>query len=102
MALPDIQENVLERTRLERPGKYNVVFLNDDFTPMELVTYILEHVFFLRAAEAESLMMKVHLEGKAVVGCYVLDIARSKADKAEEIARGEGYPLRVVVERCDD
>lgn len=86
-----------EITDIREPEKYNVLIHNDDFTTMDLVVYILEHVFFKSKSEALALMLKVHHSEKAVVGTYTYDIARSKADKATAIARENGAPLRLSV-----
>lgn len=100
--MPQQQGSTKERVRLREPGKYDVVFINDDFTPMDLVVIILMQVFFKSYTEAEDLMMKVHTRGRAVAGSYTLDIARSKADRAIAIARDNGFPLRVEVVGTDD
>ena len=70
---------------LQEPRKYNVVFHNDDVTPMDFVVDILRRIFQKDPQEAERLMLKVHNEGRAVVGTYSLDIAASKASKAIHI-----------------
>lgn len=84
-------------TDINEPGQYNVVFHNDDFTPMDFVTMILELIFFKSETEAVRLMLKVHHEGKAIVGTYSYDIAVTKATEANNAARNNGFPLRVTV-----
>lgn len=88
-----------QHTNITEPSKYCVVLHNDDFTPMDLVVFILIRVFFLPFNEANRLMLKVHHEGKAKVGSYSYDIAVSKSAKATQMAREEGYPLRLTVEK---
>lgn len=83
---------------LQEPRRYNVVFHNDDVTPMDFVVDVLRRIFHKDAQEAERLMMKVHTEGRAVVGSYSLDIAASKASKAIHIAKENNYPLNITVE----
>lgn len=92
--------NYAKRTtsRIGEPKQYAVVLLNDDFTTMELVMYILENVFFKSEDEAYRLMMTVHVEGRGVAGVYPLDIARSKVSKVMTLAREEGAPLKVIME----
>ena len=55
-------------------------------------------VFFKSEAEAETLMLQVHHSDKAVVGIYSYDIAVSKVNKATQMAREAGYPLRLTYE----
>ena len=90
----------MERTKLniKTPRKYKVILVNDDFTPMDFVVMILTTVFHKSVAEAEALMLAVHHKGKAVVGTYSLDEATTRANRVTQMARSEGYPLRVKCE----
>ena len=94
----DDQAMVLERRtqKLAPPPMYQVVMLNDDFTPMDFVVDILQSIFFKSAEEAETIMLKVHHEEKAVVGTYSYDIAKSKVEKAMERSRSQKYPLKLT------
>lgn len=84
--------------RFKRPERYDVIVHNDDFTTMEFVVKMLRQVFFLPEDDAFDIMLKVHNTGKATVGSYILDIARSKAQAATRMARAEGFPLKVTIE----
>ena len=85
-----------QRTNLHEPRRYKVYIHNDDFTTMEFVVKILVVVFFKTEAEAQALMLKVHHSDKALVGVYTYDIAVSKVRRATQMARDEGYPLRLT------
>ncbi len=85
-----------QKTRLREPGRFAVTMHNDDFTPMDIVVEVLKYVFFKAPTDAETIMLKVHREGKAVVGVYTYDIARSKVEKAMEMARSKKYPLKLT------
>lgn len=88
----------MTQERVKRPEKFDVVFHNDDFTTMEFVVKVLRQVFFIPQEEAFEIMLKVHHSGKATVGSYILDIARSKAQATIRMARAEGFPLKVTIE----
>jgi ATP-dependent Clp protease adaptor protein ClpS len=47
-------------------------------------------------------MLQVHHSDKAVVGIYSYDVATSKVRKATNMAREQGYPLRLTVEPEDE
>lgn len=98
--MPKEQSSIKERQRtdLREPRRYKVTIYNDDFTTMEFVVQILTQVFLKSQSEAETLMLQVHHSDKAVVGIYSYDIAVSKARKATNMAREQGYPLRLTVE----
>lgn len=85
--------------QLKYPSKWNVVFWNDDVTPMGFVTYVLSEVFKHEKAIAFDLMMKIHNEGKAPVGSYIKSIAESKMIIAKSMAEKAGYPLKVTIEK---
>ena len=98
--MPQEQSNVRERQKnnLKEPRRYKVIIHNDDFTTMEFVVEVLKTVFFLSNEKAEELMLQVHHSNKAVVGRYTYDIAVSKTEKATNMAREQGFPLRLTVE----
>ena len=89
---------VKDRQKIDRPKKYKVVFYNDDFTPMNLVTLILMEVFNKGEPEASSIMMKVHKRGRAIAGVYSKEIAQTKVETTKMYARGAGYPLHAEAE----
>ena len=91
-----------QRTDLREPRRYKVTIYNDDFTTMEFVVIILTQVFFKTEAEAEALMLQVHHSDKAVVGIYSYDVATSKQQKATNMAREAGFPLRLTVEPSNE
>ena len=90
-----------QRNDLREPRRFKVILHNDDFTTMEFVVMILKQVFLKSEEEAQTLMLQVHHSDKAVVGIYSYDIAISKARKATNMAREQGYPLRLTVEPCE-
>ena len=86
------------RFKLKEPSKYHVIMHNDDVTTMDFVVMILERLFCKTQAEAETIMLKIHHEGSAIVGTYYRDIAVSKKDVAVKAARDNGFPLQLTVE----
>lgn len=94
------QFKVKERdsVRTREPGKYNVIFHNDDFTTMEFVVLVLKEVFYKSEQESYSIMMDVDKRGKGLAGIYTYDLAVTKCDRATEMAREEGFPLKITVE----
>lgn len=100
--IPDIERegDVLteSETKLEKPKLFKVVLHNDDFTTMEFVVFVLQHVFMRSDAEAFTIMLKVHNEGIGIAGVYPFEIANMKAEKAMNLARASEYPLLCTVE----
>jgi len=79
--------------KTEIPKKYQVVVLDDDYTPMAFVIDLLQRVFRLDADTAIRKTMQIHQTGQAVCGTYSYDIALAKVDQVIESARKEGHPL---------
>ena len=88
-----------EDQKTKEPDMYSVVLLNDDYTTMEFVVYVIQKVFRKPAAEATKIMMDVHKKGKGRVGTYPLDIARTKAGQVKKLARESEYPLECTIEK---
>ena len=86
------------RPEVVRPPLYQVVLLNDDFTPMEFVVLVLQEFFNKDRETATSIMLKVHMEGRGICGVYTRDIAQTKVEQVMEAARSSGHPLQCVSE----
>ncbi|RYF08001.1 MAG: ATP-dependent Clp protease adapter ClpS [Comamonadaceae bacterium] len=91
---------VLERRPLKTqpPQMYQVVMLNDDYTPMEFVIVVLQEYFSKDREAATQIMLKIHLDGKGVCGVYSRDVAATKVDQVLEAALKAGHPLQCVSE----
>ena len=89
------------KPKLKRPPMYKVIFLNDDYTPMEFVVVVLEKFFHMDREKATQIMLTVHTTGSAVVGIFPRDIAETKSELVNEYAQEHQYPLRSVVEMTD-
>ena len=90
----------LERSHPEvkEPTLYKVVLHNDDYTTMDFVVEILEHVFLKHPAEAYRIMMQVHTQGRGVCGVYPYEIAETKVATVHELAQHQGFPLKASIE----
>lgn len=99
--IPKTEADVAE-PQLQRPPMYRVVMLNDDFTPMAFVVDILIRYFHKSEETANSLMMQIHLQGRAICGLFTRDIAETKIHQVEIACRAGGHPLRCMMEREPD
>jgi ATP-dependent Clp protease adaptor protein ClpS len=94
---------VLERRtqKTKPPQMYQVVMLNDDYTPMEFVVVVIQEFFGKDLEAATQIMLKIHLDGKGVCGVYSKDVAATKVDQVLEAANKAGHPLKCVSEPVD-
>jgi ATP-dependent Clp protease adaptor protein ClpS len=93
---------VLERQeeKLKPPPMYQVMLLNDDYTPMEFVVEVLQKFFGMGREKATQVMLKVHREGRGVCGVYPRDVAASKVEQVTEYSRQHQHPLQCVMEEA--
>lgn len=80
------------------PRMFQVVMLNDDFTPMEFVVMVLQQYFKLDLEAATQVMLKIHHEGRAVCGVFTKDVAATKVELVLAAARRAGHPLQCIME----
>lgn len=84
--------------KVDVPKRFKVVLLNDDYTTMEFVIYVLESVFHKTPQQATTLMLAVHQNGKGICGVYSKEVAETKVAITTELARKNEYPLRCIME----
>ena len=91
---------VVERktARTKPPQMYQVVLLNDDYTPMEFVVMVLQHYFRCDLETATLIMLKIHHEGRGVCGVFSKDVAATKVESVLAAARRAGHPLQCIME----
>lgn len=82
----------------KRPPYFKVVLLNDDYTPMDFVVFLLKDIFRKAHTEAVNIMLAIHQTGAATCGVYTRDVAETKAELAITLARRNEYPLQCRVE----
>ena len=87
-----------KQQRTKPPGLYQVVMLNDDFTPMEFVVMVLQEFFRRDLETATQIMLKIHHEGRGVCGVYSKDVAATKVELVLTAARKAGHPLQCIME----
>ena len=91
---------VLERRtqQVKPPQLYQVLMLNDDYTPMEFVVVVIQEFFGKDLESATQIMLKIHLDGRGVCGVYSKDVAATKVDQVLEAAHKAGHPLKCISE----
>lgn len=102
MPTKEDQSVLLEKReqRVAPPPMYQVVLLNDDYTPMEFVVTVLEHFFGMNRDKATHVMLAVHREGRGVCGVYPKDVAQSKVEQVADFARQHQHPLQCIMEEA--
>ena len=97
--MEDIQTLTREKIKLDEPGLYDVIFLNDNVTTTEFVVRVLKQIFGKTQEQAVAIMNKVHKDGQGVVGSYVHEVAEQTGIETTLLARQENMPLQIKVKK---
>ena len=97
---------VISRPRVEtqpqtkKPALYKVLLLNDDYTPMEFVVFVLEQFFQKGKEDAVRLMLQVHQNGMGICGIFTFEVAESKVKQVMDCAKENEHPLQCAMEKA--
>lgn len=89
----------LTRTKTKKPSMYKVLILNDDYTPMEFVVYVLQRFFSKSAEDATKIMLHVHQNGVGICGVFTYEVAETKVTQVMDMARQHDHPLQCTMEK---
>ena len=96
----DLLDKYESKDKLQKPSKYNVIFHNDDYTPMIFVAAVLMTVYKRNNDTAWAITNDIHVKGKGIAGGpYSKEIADTKANMTMSYARNSGFPLLATVEK---
>ena len=99
--LDEPQRGVLLKTKhaTKKPSQYKVILLNDDYTPMEFVIYVIEKFFNKNHEEATHIMLHVHQNGIGICGIYTYEVAETKSKAVSDLAKSNQHPLQCTIEK---
>jgi len=97
----DFQRGVMLeiKPKTKKPSMYNVLLLNDDYTPMEFVIIVLAKIFNKKQEEATQIMLHVHKKGVGVCGTFTYEVAESKCKSVMDMAKKNEHPLQCTMEK---
>ena len=91
-----------EQPKTKKPPMFDVILLNDDFTPMDFVVYVLKEIFNHNEQKANEIMLKVHNEGEGSCGVFTKDLAETKSFEVNNLAKINDHPLISIVKPIYD
>jgi len=94
----DTKFNTQDKIKTKKPKMYAVMLINDDYTTMEFVMYVLQQIFGKSEESAFQIMLSVHQKGKGEAGLYNFQVAEQKAYETKMLAKQNNYPLQVTLE----
>jgi ATP-dependent Clp protease adaptor protein ClpS len=87
------------KPKTKKPSMYRVLILNDDYTPMEFVVYVLERFFNKSREAATQIMLHVHQHGVGVCGVFTYEVAETKVAQVTDLAKRNDHPLQCTMEK---
>jgi ATP-dependent Clp protease adaptor protein ClpS len=94
----DLKPRAKTVPNVKRPPLFKVILVNDDYTPREFVVRVLKAEFRMSEDQAHRVMITAHTKGVCVVAVFIQEVAESKAKRATDMAREQGYPLLFTTE----
>lgn len=88
------------KPELAPPPQYQVMLLNDDYTPMDFVVTVLQNFFSMDMDQATQVMLHVHTRGRGICGIYSREVAETKVALVNEFSRMNQHPLLCTMERA--
>ena len=88
------------KPKAETPSMYRVLLVNDDFTPMDFVTHVLQKFFQKTTDEATQIMLEVHHKGAGVCGVFTHEVAETKVHIVNTYAKQHRFPLKCTMEKA--
>lgn len=88
-----------EEPVIAHPSMYEVLILNDEFTPMDFVVFVIKKLFHRSHDDAIRLMLQVHHHGEGICGIYTREIAETKMMQVINLARENLHPLKCVMRK---
>ena len=89
----DEQGETITRDRVQKPRKYKVLLLNDDYTSMEFVVMVLRRVFRHSQASATRVMLHIHNSGVGVAGIYTREVAETRIQQVHNLPLNGDIPF---------
>jgi ATP-dependent Clp protease adaptor protein ClpS len=90
---------VVTKAKPKTQKLYRVLILNDDYTPMEFVVYVIERFFNKSREDATRIMLQIHQHGVGVCGVFTYEVAETKVAQVIDSARRNQHPLQCTMEK---
>jgi|TARA_B110000438_G_C15775160_1_gene633719 ATP-dependent Clp protease adaptor protein ClpS len=93
---------LLDKPQTKKPPLYRVIIMNDDYTPMEFVVFVLQSFFGFDKDNAQQIMLAIHTHGKGVCGIFTKEVAETKSMQVNNLAKEYEHPLISDIEQVEE
>jgi ATP-dependent Clp protease adaptor protein ClpS len=87
-----------QETKYKKPRMHKVIFYNDDYTPFDFVTMLLQTIYNKTEQQSLELAMEIHKKGSGIAGIYTREIAETKIVQSNTLIIQKEYPLIIEME----
>ena len=87
------------KPKTKKPSMWRVLLLNDDYTPMEFVVFVLQRFFGMDEQTAAQIMLHVHHKGVGNCGVFPYEVSETKVAQVIDFARENQHPLQCTMEK---
>ena len=88
----------ISKSFIKYPDKFKVILFDDPFTSFEFVEKILTSIYNKNTEEAKKITRNIHVDGFAIAGIYIKEIAISKKQQTDDNSRMYEFPLKTEIE----
>lgn len=85
-------------SEVRQPKMFQVLILNDDYTPMDFVIHVLMKFFSHSEGRATEIMWDVHKKGAGICGTYTKEIAETKSFQVNKYSELHEHPLKSTIQ----
>ncbi len=94
----ETDSDILYQDETKEPSMYRVIILNDDYTPMDFVIFVLKKIFHHDDGRAEKIMLDIHKKGAGLAGVFTFEVAETKSMQMNQLAKENKHPLKSFTE----
>jgi ATP-dependent Clp protease adaptor protein ClpS len=98
MPKTEVKTTIKPDLTIDEPPLFKIIYINDEVTTMSFVVETLIDYFYYTEDTAVAITEKIHEEGSATVAVLPYEIAEQKGIEVTNIARTNGYPLKIMIE----
>lgn len=93
-----IQTQTSFSKKVEEPQVHLVSIVNDGYVSWEFSVRVLMDIFYRNQEDAYAIADEIVHNGEGLCGAYIFEIAETKAEMVEELAKKENFSLYCLIE----
>lgn len=96
-----VEVQTVTKVKLKEPSKYQLIFHNDDVTPMEFVMAVLVGILKYSADEAYNITMDIHENGDTSVYEDIKAYVQEIKDEIDDMTNNFGLSFKCSIKKVE-